>query len=60
MVILNIGRDIGVISPSLFPMCIIVALVTTAMTSPLLDMLGKDAPEDDLDASIPSSEPSGT
>jgi Kef-type K+ transport system membrane component KefB len=39
MVVLNIGRDIGVISPSLFTMCVLMALVTTAMTSPLLDLL---------------------
>lgn len=54
MVVLNIGRDIGVISPSLFTMCIIMALVTTAMTSPLLDLLlGKTAPEEN-DSAIPS------
>jgi Kef-type K+ transport system membrane component KefB len=39
MVVLNIGRDIGVISPNLFTMCVLMALVTTAMTSPLLDLL---------------------
>jgi Kef-type K+ transport system membrane component KefB len=39
MVVLNIGRDIGVISPDLFTMCVLMALVTTAMTSPLLDPL---------------------
>ncbi len=55
MVVLNIGRDIGVISPSLFTMCIIMALVTTAMTSPLLDLLiGKTAPEE-TDSAIPSA-----
>jgi Kef-type K+ transport system membrane component KefB len=36
MVVLNIGRDIGVVSPSLFTMGVIMALVTTAMTTPLL------------------------
>jgi Kef-type K+ transport system membrane component KefB len=46
MVVLNIGRDIGVVSPSLFTMCIIMALVTTAMTTPLLDVLvRKKVPE---------------
>ncbi|HJQ35695.1 MAG TPA: cation:proton antiporter [Thermoanaerobaculia bacterium] len=39
MVVLNIGRDIGVISPSLFTMGVLMALVTTAMTTPLLDPL---------------------
>ncbi len=41
MVVLNIGRDIGVISPNLFTMCVLMALVTTAMTSPLLDLLAE-------------------
>ena len=41
MVVLNIGRDIGVISPSLFTMGVLMALVTTAMTTPLLDRLVK-------------------
>ena len=39
MVVLNIGLEIGVVSRSLFTMCIIMALVTTAMTAPLLDRL---------------------
>ena len=39
MVVLNIGLDIGVISRSLFTMIVIMALVTTAMTTPLLDRL---------------------
>jgi len=39
MVVLNIGLEIGVVSPSLFTMCVIMALVTTAMTTPLLDRL---------------------
>ncbi len=36
LVILNIGLDLGVISPLLFTMLVIMALVTTFMTSPLL------------------------
>jgi len=39
MVVLNIGRDIGVVSQSLFTMAILMALVTTAMTTPLLDRI---------------------
>ncbi len=39
MVVLNIGLEIGVISRSLFTMCVIMALVTTAMTTPLLDRI---------------------
>lgn len=39
MVVLNIGLDIGVISHTLFTMIVLMALVTTAMTTPLLDRL---------------------
>lgn len=36
LVILNVGLDIGVISPALFAMMVLMALATTFMTSPLL------------------------
>jgi len=36
LVILNVGLDIGVISPALFTMMVIMALVTTAITTPLV------------------------
>lgn len=36
LVILNIGLDIGVLSPNLFSMMVVMALVTTVMTAPLL------------------------
>jgi Kef-type K+ transport system membrane component KefB len=39
LVILNIGLDIGVISPSLYSMMIVMALVTTFMTTPLLELV---------------------
>jgi Kef-type K+ transport system membrane component KefB len=38
LVILDIGLDIGVISPALFSMMIIMALITTFMTTPLLNI----------------------
>jgi Kef-type K+ transport system membrane component KefB len=37
LVILNIGLDIGVISQAVFSMMVLMALVTTFMTSPLLE-----------------------
>jgi Kef-type K+ transport system membrane component KefB len=37
LVILNIGLDIGVISPAMFSIMVLMALVTTFMTTPLLD-----------------------
>lgn len=39
LIILNIGLDIKVISPALFSMMVIMALVTTFMTTPLLDWI---------------------
>jgi Kef-type K+ transport system membrane component KefB len=39
LVILNIGLDIKVISPALFSMMVIMALVTTFMTTPVLNLI---------------------
>lgn len=36
LIVLNIGLDLGIISPTLFAMMVIMALVTTMMTAPLL------------------------
>ena len=59
MVVLNIGLEIGVVSTSLFTMIVIMALVTTAMTTPLLDILMRNtADQHDTDALLAS--PLGT
>jgi Kef-type K+ transport system membrane component KefB len=42
LVVLNIGLDIGVISPALFTMLVLMALVTTFMTTPLLHWIYLD------------------
>lgn len=39
LVILNIGRELGVITPAVFAMMVIMALVTTFMTTPLLHLV---------------------
>lgn len=39
LIVLNIGLDLGVISPKIFTMMVIMALVTTIMTTPLLQVL---------------------
>ncbi len=39
LIVLNIGLTLGVISPLLFTMLVIMALVTTFMTSPLLEWI---------------------
>jgi Kef-type K+ transport system membrane component KefB len=40
LVILNIGLDLGVLSPALYSMMVLMAFATTLMTSPLLSALG--------------------
>jgi Kef-type K+ transport system membrane component KefB len=44
LIVLNIGLDLGVISPRLFTMLVIMALVTTMMTSPILARLLRSRP----------------
>lgn len=39
LIVLNIGLDLGVISPTLFSMMVVMALVTTAATAPVLQLL---------------------
>lgn len=39
LIVLNVGLDLGVISPTLFTMMVIMALVTTMMTTPLLHLV---------------------
>lgn len=39
LIILNIGLDLGVISPALFAMMVLMAIVTTVMTSPALALI---------------------
>ena len=45
IVVLNIGYDLGVLSPEIFSMMIIMALVTTFMTGPTLNLIDKLLPE---------------
>ena len=40
LVILNVGLDAGVLAPRIFSMMVLMAVVTTCMTSPLLNALG--------------------
>jgi Kef-type K+ transport system membrane component KefB len=43
LVVLNIGLDLGVLSPTMFTMLVIMALVSTAMTAPIAVYLDKRA-----------------
>lgn len=40
LIVLNIGYDLGILSPPVFTMMVLMALVTTLMTGPLLSLLG--------------------
>ena len=42
LIVLNIGLDLGVISPTLFAMMVVMALVTTFATTPLLGWLSPE------------------
>jgi Kef-type K+ transport system membrane component KefB len=41
LIVLNVGLDLGVISPKLFAMMVLMALVTTLATTPTLHLLGR-------------------
>ena len=38
LIVLNVGLELGVISPEIFAALVVMALVTTAMTAPMVDM----------------------
>jgi Kef-type K+ transport system membrane component KefB len=39
LVVLNVGLDLGILTPALFSMMVVMALVTTLMTTPVLEAL---------------------
>ncbi len=39
LIVLNLGLDLGILSPTLFTMMVVMALVTTAMTTPILEVV---------------------
>ena len=41
LVVLNLGYDLGILSPRVFTMMVIMALVTTLMTGPLLGLIAR-------------------
>jgi Kef-type K+ transport system membrane component KefB/nucleotide-binding universal stress UspA family protein len=58
LVVLNLGMDLGVISPTLFTMMVIMALATTVATTPVLRLV---YPERELmrERAEPAGEPAG-
>jgi Kef-type K+ transport system membrane component KefB len=43
LIVLNVGLDLGVISPTLFTMLVIMAIVTTMATTPVLTLVMPEA-----------------
>jgi len=46
LVVLNIGYDLGILSPEIFAILVLMALATTFMTGPLLTLIQKFVPPD--------------
>jgi Kef-type K+ transport system membrane component KefB len=46
LIVLNIGFDFGVISPTVFAMLVLMALITTFATTPVLDLISSELTED--------------
>ncbi len=57
LIVLNIGLDLRVISPSVFTMLVLMALVTTLATTPVLDWISamQEAPADERQLSAVAS-----
>jgi Kef-type K+ transport system membrane component KefB len=45
LIVLNIGYDLGVLTPEVFAMMVLMALITTFMTGPALDLINYIYPE---------------
>lgn len=58
LIVLNLGLDVGVIGPALFTMMVLMTLVTTFITTPVLDVVYPPGQHvDDLLAVAPPHEP---
>jgi Kef-type K+ transport system membrane component KefB len=44
LVALNVGLDLGILSPALFSMMVVMALATTLMTVPALKLISRGPP----------------
>lgn len=56
LIVLNIGLDLGVISPTLFAMLVVMAVVTTFATTPVLDALNRhELPREAPEAGVPAA-----
>jgi K+:H+ antiporter len=53
LIVLNIGFELKVISPQLFAMLVLMAVVTTFLTTPILDFITRGQKKEPADASAP-------
>ena len=52
LIVLNVGLDLGIISPSLFTMMVIMALITTCAAGPVLSLLARRSAQQDSAAVV--------
>jgi Kef-type K+ transport system membrane component KefB len=57
LIVLNIGLDLKIISPTLFAMMVLMALATTVATSPVVQWLCPTGKQDEAAASSPAPSP---
>ena len=59
LVVLNIGYDLGIITPSMFVVLVLMAIFTTLMTGPFLSLIDRIWPEQQKEFSprLPDSAP---
>ncbi|WP_410672030.1 cation:proton antiporter [Amycolatopsis sp. cmx-4-68] len=56
LVVLNVGLDLGVLSPTMFTMLVLMALISTAMTAPMAVYLDKRASRREAQPQLPPVE----
>ncbi len=59
LIVLNIGLDLGVITPRLFTMLVLMAIVTTMMTSPILMAILRSGDASRSDQRLPDARSNG-
>jgi len=55
LVVLNVGLELGVISPTVFAMMVLMAVVTTFTTTPVLHLLTRGRAEYVPPAAVPAT-----
>lgn len=55
LIVLNIGYDLGILSPEVFAMLVLMALITTFMTGPAIDAINYFFPDTDSTTPIPAT-----